>query len=156
MQLCRVRFDAARDIYRLVFGLLLFYSIYRYARLYTGYAAAILALLLVALVYPISFEHYAGQLTDPLSHLSFVLAFIFLETEDFAFLLTTLIIGSLAKETVLALSGFYVLFCRREKRYSIKAVVLCAASLATFFAVRAWYCTARWHISKPAESIFIT
>ncbi len=37
MQLCRVDFPVARDVYRLIFGLLLFYPIYCYARLYTDY-----------------------------------------------------------------------------------------------------------------------
>ncbi len=85
-----------------------------------------------------TFEWYAGQLTDPPSHLSFVLAFIFLETEEFAFLLTTLVIGSLAKETVLALSGYYILFCRKRNRYRVKAVCLGAAALASYLGVR--YC----------------
>lgn len=135
IEMGHVRFGTARDIYRLLSGLLLFYGIYRYARLYTAFRGAVAAMLLVAVVYPISFEHYAGQLTDPLSHLSFVLAFIFLETENFPFLLATLI-GSLAKETVLALAGYYVIFCRGQRQYAIKAGVLCAASLAIYFAVR--------------------
>jgi hypothetical protein len=136
MQLAGVRFDAARDIYRLLTGLLLFYAIYRFARLCTGVVGAILAMLLVSAVYPISFEWYIGQLTDPLSHLSFLLAFIFLETGDFPLLFSTLLIGSLAKETILAISGFYVLFCRKQANYRLKAIVLCLASLAVYFGVR--------------------
>jgi hypothetical protein len=136
MQICRIRYQTARDIYRLWAGLLLFFALYRYARHYTDYLGGLLTLLLVALVYPMSFEAYAGQLTDPLSHLSFVLAFIFLETGDFAFLISTLLIGSLAKETVLALAGFYVLFCRSDPRYPLKAVTLCVSSLAFYFGVR--------------------
>ena len=159
IQLAGVRYDAARDIYRMLAGLLIYYAIYRYARLYacptrtTGdpglngpgaprpvrspnFLGGILAMLLTAAVYPISFEWYMGQLTDPLSHLSFLLAFIFLETGDFASLLATLIIGSLAKETVLAMSGFYVLFCRKQSNYLLKAIVLCLASLAIYFGVR--------------------
>jgi hypothetical protein len=136
MQSGGVRFDAARDIYRLLSGLLLFYAIYRYARLYTTRLGSILAMLLVSAVYPISFEWYIGQLTDPLSHLSFILAFIFLETETFPLLLTTLLIGSLAKETILAIFGFYVLFCRRQTNYVLRAIVLCSASLAIYFGVR--------------------
>jgi hypothetical protein len=136
MQICRIRYNTARDIYRLWFTLLLFYTLYRYACRHTDFAGALMALLLVALAFPVSFENYAGQLTDPLSHLSFVLAFIFLETGDFAFLLSTLLIGSLAKETVLALSGFYVLFCRSERRYALKALTVCIASLAFYFGVR--------------------
>jgi hypothetical protein len=136
VQLAHLDFDSARDLYRLIAGLLLFYSIYKYARLYSNYTSAIVAMLLTAAIYPISFEHYAGQLTDPLSHLSFVLAFIFLETEEFALLLSTLVIGSLAKETVLALAGYYVLFCQREARYQVKAVSLCVASAGVYFGVR--------------------
>ena len=136
MQLLRVDYSAARDIYRLIFNLLLFYALYRYARLYTDYLGGLLTLLLVAVVYPMSFEAYAGQLTDPLSHLSFVLAFIALEIGDFAFLLSTLLIGCLAKETVLGLSGFYVLFCRSDKRYAFKGFTVCVSSLAVFFGIR--------------------
>ena len=117
MELADIDFESARDFYRMICSLLLFYAIYKYARLFSNYTGAMIAMLLVAAIYPISFEHYAGQLTDPLSHLSFVLAFIFLETEEFGLLLSTLLIGSLAKETVLALAGYYVLFGRKERNY---------------------------------------
>lgn len=136
MELFHVSYESARDIYRLIFGLLLYYAVYRYARIFTNYPGAMLALLLIALIYPISFEYYAGQLTDPLSHLSFVLAFIFLETEDFALLLSTVLIGSLAKETVLAMAGYYVLFNRKELKYAAKAAILCISSLAIYLGVR--------------------
>jgi hypothetical protein len=129
-------YEQARDLYRLIFGILLFYAIYKFARLYTNYLGALIAMLMIAVIYPVSFEYYAGQLTDPLSHLSFVLAFIFLETEDFALLLTTLLIGSLAKETVLAMSGYYVLFCRKERNYLLKAITLCLACGGIFWGVR--------------------
>ena len=136
MELSRVSYESARDIYRLIVGLLLYYAIYRYARLFTSYGGAILALLLIGVAYPISFEYYFGQLTDPLSHLSFVLALIFLETEDFALLLTTLLVGSLAKETVLAMAGYYVLFCRKERKYIVKAATLCISSVIIYLGVR--------------------
>ena len=137
MQMAHMDYVSARDIYRLLAGLLLFYAIYKFASLYGNYTVAILSMLFSAVIYPISFEGgYKGQLTDPLSHLSFVLALIFLETEEFAFLFTTLLIGSLAKETVLALAGYYVLFHRGEKGYPAKAAALCAASVAMYFGVR--------------------
>lgn len=138
MQLLRVNYDAARDIYRSIFGLLLFYSIYRFARRYTDYLGGILTLLLVAAVYPMSFEAYAGQLTDPMSHLSFVLAFLFLATGEFECFLSTLIIGSLAKETVLAMTGFYLLFCYRERRFWLKAAILCGSTVIVYYGVRLW------------------
>ncbi len=136
MELAHLDFDAARDLYRLLAGLLLFYALYKYARLYSNYTGAMIAMLCTAVIYPISFEHYAGQLTDPLSHLSFVLALIFLETEEFALLLTTLVIGSLAKETVLAMAGYYILFCRKEKRYPLKAATICLVSVGVYLGVR--------------------
>ena len=136
MQMAHIDFESARDLYRLIAGLLLFYAIYKYARLFVNYSGAILAMVFTAMIYPVSFEGYGGQLTDPLSHLSFVLAFIFLETEEFALLLSTLVIGSLAKETVLAMTGYYVLFGRQEKRYVLKAAALCGVSVAVYFGVR--------------------
>jgi hypothetical protein len=153
MQLLRIDFHAARDIYRLIFNLLLFYALYRYARLYTDYLGGILTLLFVAVVYPIGFEAYAGQLTDPMSHLSFVLAFIFLETGDFAFLLSTLLIGSLAKETVLALAGFYVLFCRTERRYPFKALILCLCSAVAYWGVRLLVLRGPLHYQQVSSGI---
>jgi hypothetical protein len=136
MQLARVRFDVARDLYRQLTMLVLFYAIYRFARLYTNFIGGAIAMLLVCAVYPISFENYVGQLTDPLSHLSFALAFLFLATGDFASLVTVLLIGSLAKETVLALAGFYAIFCRKDTNYLIKTVALCAAGILIYVGVR--------------------
>lgn len=136
MELARMSYETARDTYRLILNLFLFYAIYRYARLYTSYRGAIIAMALIAVIYPVGFIYIAGQLTDPLSHLSFVLAFIFLETGDFAFFLTTLLIGSLAKETILALAGYYLLFCRKDNKYTSKAVLLCFAVVAAYLGVR--------------------
>jgi hypothetical protein len=51
-------------------------------------------------------------------------------------LLTTLVIGSLAKETVLAMAGYYILFCRRDKQYPLKAVLLVISSMIVYFGVR--------------------
>jgi len=47
-----------------------------------------------------------------------------------------MLIGSLAKETVLAMAGFYVLFQRREKKYLLKSIVACCSSVAAYFSVR--------------------
>jgi len=136
MQLAGLDFADARDFYRDLVGLLLFYAIYCFARLYTGVCGALVAIILVGLVTPISYEHYVGQLTDPLSHLSFVLAFIFLATGNFPLLLSTLLIGSLAKETVLALAGYYVLFCRGDSGYNAKAPTILFTTGVIYMAVR--------------------
>src|SRR5208283_1697756 len=129
-------FPQARDLYRLLFGMLLFYAIYRYARVFSGHLGAIIAVLLTAAVFPISFQYYVGQLTDPMSHLSFVLAFLFIEREDFPFLLTTLVIGALAKESVLAMAGYYALFGRKDKHYPIKVAGLLVCCAAVYLGVR--------------------
>jgi hypothetical protein len=41
IQLCRIKFAVARDIYRWIFGLLVFYALYRFARAYTDYLGGI-------------------------------------------------------------------------------------------------------------------
>jgi hypothetical protein len=82
-----MEFEPSRDLYRLIFEFLLYYAIYRYARLYTAFPGAVLAVVLSSVIYPVTFENYAGQLTDPMAHLAFVLALIFLETEEFGFFL---------------------------------------------------------------------
>ena len=136
MELAGINFFAARDIYRMVFGILIFYATYRFARLYINYFGALVSMVLVAAVYPVSFEFYAGQLTDPMSHLSFLLAFIFLSTGAFAPLLTTLLLGTLAKESVIAMAGYYVLFRRKDRNYWWKSAALCLGSLAVCLGIR--------------------
>ena len=136
MEMGHVPFITDVLIYRFITGLCFFYALYRLARLFVNYAGAMLAMLFVAAVFPISYEYYAGQLTDPLSHLSFVLGCIFLATGNFPMLLTTLLVGTLAKESVLALVGFYVLFCRRQANYLRNSVTLCVTGAVMLLGVR--------------------
>ena len=124
MEMSSVPFSTARDIYRFFCNFVLFYTLYRFARLYTKWKGAMTTMLLVAVVYPVSFEGYRGQLTDPFSHASFLLAFFFLATDEFPLFLVTLLIGSMAKETILGLAGFYLLFCRRDRRFAAKSIAL--------------------------------
>lgn len=131
-------FSAARDGYRNLFTVLFFYGFYRFARLYLRHAGSLVCLALLAVVLPVSFRYYAGQLTDPLSHLSFILAFIFIETEQFVYLLLAVTIGCLAKETVIAMAGYYVLFRWREKSYIWKGAILVVASVAVYELARIW------------------
>ena len=131
-------FSLARDSYRNLFGVLLFYALYQFARLFLLHGGALFSVALWTAVCTVSFRYYLGQLTDPISHLSFVLAFIFIETEQFVYLVLTLMIGCLAKETVLAMVGYYAFFRWREKSYLLKLIVLVAASLAVYLAARAW------------------
>lgn len=54
LELWHLQFEPSRDFYRLLFGMLLFYAVYRYARLYMPFAGAVLALVLSAIIYPIT------------------------------------------------------------------------------------------------------
>lgn len=131
-------FASARDSYRNLFGVLLFFAVYRFARLFLLHGGALFALALWTAVSPVSFRYYLGQLTDPLSHLSFVLAFIFIETRQFVYLLLTLAIGCLAKETVIAMAGYYAIRRFRERSDWAKIATLALVSLAVYLAARIW------------------
>ena len=136
MEIGGLDFEASRNLYRLYAGLLLFYALFRFAELYTCDLGAVVSMLMTAVIFPVSFVHYAGQLTDPLSHLSFLLCFIFLQTEDFELFLLAMLVGALAKETVLAMAGYYVVFHRKEENYLPKSVIACVTALSVYFGVR--------------------
>jgi hypothetical protein len=129
-------FASARDTYRNFFGVILLYVLYRFAGLFLKHGGAVLSLALWTAVSPISFRYYAGQPADPLSHLSFLLAFIFIETGRFPYLLLTISIGALAKESVLAMAGYYLIFVARDKRTLLQAIALLAVAASMFFGVR--------------------
>jgi hypothetical protein len=130
-------FAAAREGYRNLFSFLVLYALYRFARFFLRPGGALCCLFLWAAVTPVSFRYYAGQLIDPLSHLSFLLSFIFLETEHFAYLFLTICIGALAKETIAAMGGYYFLVAWWKKHSRGRAVLLVAASLLIILAIRA-------------------
>ncbi len=115
--ICLGDFLKAVIAYRLIFQFLLLFSIFYWARLYVNYRTALITVLLYVLVYPITIRDYAGQPIDPMSHLSFILSFIFLnKKKDFYFILTILI-GVLAKESVAVMAIFYF-FIRYQKNIS--------------------------------------
>jgi hypothetical protein len=131
-------FSLAQDSYRNLFGVLLFYSLYRFSRLFLRHGGSLFCLALWTVVFPVSFRYYAGQLTDPMSHLSFILAFIFIETEQFVYLLLTVMIGCLAKETIVAMAGYYAFFRGRERSHIWKGIILALAALAVCVVARVW------------------
>ena len=140
-------FSYARLLYRLTFTFLLVFSIYYYGRLHYSHEKALLGILLYAAVYPVSIRYYAGQPTDPLSHLSFVLAFIFLDLNLFMYFLLTVGIGILAKESILVVSAFFLLFRRKEKNYMPKAVLLLMVSISITLVIRLWIVPGQANIS---------
>ena len=78
-------------------------------------------------------QNYAGQLVDPMSHLSFVLSFILLESGLFVYFLLCVAVGIVAKESVVAMLGYYLLFHRHRethfwKKFAVASLV-CGAVL---------------------------
>jgi hypothetical protein len=68
--------------------------------------------------------------------LSFLLSFIFLETEQLPYLVLTLMIGALAKETIFALTGYYAICAWKKEYLRFRAVLLLAIALVCFLGVR--------------------
>jgi hypothetical protein len=101
----------ARTLYRWTFCLLLLFAIHRFALLFTSNVASFASVLLYALVYRMTLTDYAGQLVDPASHLSFVAAFLALEIGVFPYFVLAVAVGTLAKETVLALLPSWATTC---------------------------------------------
>ncbi len=96
-----------------------------------------LTLVPLAVLYPLSVAHHWGQLTDPLSHTLFVLAFVYLlEDRPFA-LAAALALGVLAKETaVIVVPAYLACYWRRGRPAWRIAAGLGAACVAAFLAAR--------------------
>jgi hypothetical protein len=136
LELLSGSFPFASWVYRMTFLWLLLGWIYGFARLHVRPAAAILATFLYCAIYPITIRYYAGQPADPMSHLSFVLAFYALGTGAFPLFVAAVAIGCLAKESVVALVGFYALFGRRDPAFARRLVLVAAISSVALIAPR--------------------
>jgi hypothetical protein len=123
--------------YRWFFTFWLLWAAYRLARLVHPAGRALLTLVPLILLYPVSIARYYGQLTDPLSHALFVLALVYVLEDRFWPLAAALALGVMAKETAVLLVPVY-LAChwRRGGRAWAKTVGLAAACVAAFLAVR--------------------
>lgn len=139
LQLATGSYHSARTIYRLTFGFLLLLSIYALGRVWLSHAAALTALLLYLSIYPVSIRLYAGQLTDPMSHLSFVLGMLCLARRRDADLALVIVVGALAKESVVALAGLQVIARWRERRWWAAAATLAAGLLVVWLVRRVVY-----------------
>ncbi|MBW7957514.1 MAG: hypothetical protein H3C68_06425 [Deltaproteobacteria bacterium] len=129
-------FSYARSLYRHTFMFLLLYSIYYYARMYCSQPAALVSVLFYAAIYPVSIRFYAGQLTDPMSHLLFVWSFILMKQDNFAGFSLTVLVGILAKESIIIMPAYYLLSKIAAKEPASKQVLLVLASAALVFLVR--------------------
>lgn len=123
-------------IFRVIFMILMLYAIYYYSLLYCSHETALLTMLIYGTVYQISIRFYAGQITDPVSHLCFILSFIFLELDLFLYFSLAVLIGCLAKESILIMAGYYLLksICRRNNL--LKATLLLLFTLALIAGIR--------------------
>ncbi|MCO5170140.1 MAG: hypothetical protein M9894_27720 [Planctomycetes bacterium] len=136
LQLVTGDFVVARTIYRLTFGFLLLLAIYTLGRAWYSHRTALLGLLLYLLIYPVSIRHYAGQVTDPMSHLSFVLGMLCIARRRDADLGLVVVVGALAKESVVALAGLHLLMRLHERRAVAPAGAVLAAGLLVVWSVR--------------------
>ncbi len=129
-------FDYAKSIYRHTTMFLLVYSIYAFARIFVLDLGAVITVLLYSLIYPVSIRYYAGQLIDPLSHLSFVCCFIFGYRRQPLYFALAMLTGCLAKESVLAMAIFYWIANRSQKNALLHSALMLVLGLALVMAVR--------------------
>jgi hypothetical protein len=127
-------------IYRWCLTFWFLWGAHRFARLFLKPMPALLTILPLAALYPISVWEYAyrGQLTDPLSHSLFLFALIYVVQDRWILLTFTLALGVLAKETVLLVAvSYFACYWRQGMPAIYRTVVLGSACVAAYFAVRA-------------------
>jgi hypothetical protein len=129
--------DFACLSYRWFFIVWFLWVSHRLARRYLDARRALLTLLPLVLLYPLSILRYWGQWTDPLSHTLFILAFLYLlEDRPFA-LAAALALGILAKETVvIVVPAYLACYGRRGWRAWGTTAALGLACLTAFLAAR--------------------
>lgn len=103
LQLLTGTYFAAAVILRITCYWLLLGLIYAASRKWWDARSALVSLVLFPLVYVPSIRYYAGQLTDPVSHLLFMLSIWFLISRRFWMFLPSVVIGVLAKESILVM-----------------------------------------------------
>jgi hypothetical protein len=91
----------------------------------------------VILLYPFSLWYSGGQLTDPMSHALFVLALIYIVTDQWWPLLMSLVLGVAAKETaVILVLGYCACYWRRGLATLVKSLGLLLGCACAYVAVR--------------------
>jgi len=126
----------ARLGYRLLFDSLLYAVIYRYARLYLTSVGAAAVVVLIVMFYPITILRYAGQLTDPLSHLSFALCLYALASPYEPAFGPSLLVGIFAKESVAVMAACRAFTGRDVKRSLSASAVYVIGAVALVVAIR--------------------
>src|SRR5262249_25076503 len=124
-------------IYRWFFNSWFLWCCLRFARLFLPPRPALLTLVPIVGLYPLSIAHYLGQLTDPLSHFLFVLALVYIVEDRWVALATVLVLGVLAKETAVLLVPAYLACTWRQGLSAFgKTAALGVACVAAFLAAR--------------------
>jgi hypothetical protein len=145
-------------LYRFSFTCLLLAAIYEFAKFYVSANGAVISILLYTAVYPVSIRYYAGQPVDPLSHFTFALTFWALQRGWFWTFAATALVGVMAKESILVMPIYYLLFRRNDAWHWTRGLLLVAATFALAIAIR-WIVGARAefeHISATTENHFLT
>ena len=123
--------------YRWFFTTCFVWGCYCFARLWLPAGLALVTLVPVLALYPLSVWYYQGQLTDPLSHALFVLAFLCTVRDRVALLAACLALGILAKETVmLMVPAYWACTWRGGLRSLLKTAALGVVCVAAFLAAR--------------------
>jgi len=123
--------------YRWFFTFWFVWASYRLARRFLDPRRALTTLIPLVLLYPLSIARYAGQLTDPVSHALFILAFLYLLEDRPIALAVALALGVAAKETVAIVAPAYLAcYWRRGLRSWLITVGLGMACVAAFLATR--------------------
>lgn len=123
--------------YRWFFTTWFLWATFRFARLYLEPPRAALVVAAVAALYPFSIWYYWGQLTDPLSHTLFVLAFTYVVEDRWVALAAALALGVLAKETAVVVVPAYLLaYWRDGWRAWIRTALVAAGCVTAYLSVR--------------------
>ncbi len=124
-------------VYRWFFTFWFLWGAHRFARLFLQSIPALLTLLPLVALYPLSVAYYWGQLTDPLSHALFVLALIYVIQDRWVLLAAALALGVLAKETAMLVTvSYYACSWRHGRTAFLKTAFVGAACVAAYFAAR--------------------
>lgn len=129
-------FEFSRTAYRLLFNALLWVMIFRYARTYLTAVSAFAVQLVILLLYPLTILQYAGQLTDPASHLSFVVCLYCLAAKFEPGFGPGLILGIFAKESVIVMGLCRLFYGRSRRRAAEAALVYLLIGLAVILCIR--------------------
>jgi hypothetical protein len=125
-------------VYRWCFTFWFLWGAHRFARLFLKPMPALLTILPLVALYPLSVPYYRGQLTDPLSHALFIVALIYVVQDRWMLLAATLALGVMGKETVLLVTvSYFACYWRLGWPAFYRTAVLGAACVAAYFAVRA-------------------